>query len=226
MAILLFSASALHAQSALSASEIYQKLLQAQEQQAFLSCDIVREEIQAQGAAQRVTGTLEVASGGRAMLLMTVPSRQLALSDGHTLWVEMSDVKQVMKYNADQLKQSGNFFLDLTSSIRHYAKLSLKRLIVPGPGFDDTKVFALEIMPLDAASAGFQSMKVWVDKDAWLVRQVELKLGGVDTRVQFENIHVVTKEQEENGAQTADPKLFKYQVPKGYEVYDLGAMQQ
>src|SRR5438034_601132 len=134
---LFFAALSLHASPAktvqLTALEVYENVLKAQKQQASVECEIVGEEIHAgvSGTAQGVTGTLKVASGGKAWLEMTVPSHQLAVSDGKALYVEMSDVKQVMKYDAVQLKKSGNFFLDLGSSIRHYAKASLKRLIVP-----------------------------------------------------------------------------------------------
>jgi outer membrane lipoprotein-sorting protein len=208
----------------LTALEVYENVLKAQKRQAALECTIVREEIRT-GAPEKVTGTLKTAAGGLAWLEITVPSRQLAVSDGKALYVELSDVKQVMKYDAQQLKKGGNFFLDLGSSISHYAKQSLKRLILPGEGFDAKKIYALELMPLDAAQAGFDRMRVWVDKDAWLVRQVELKLGGVDTRVSFQDIKVLSLEQAAKGAKAPDPKLFKYKAPKGYEVFDLASMQ-
>jgi outer membrane lipoprotein-sorting protein len=213
------------AQPGMTALEVYEKVLKAQQQQASLSCRIVKEELRGAGAPLAVTGTLEVEAGGKAYLEMTVPSRQLAVSDGRTLWVEMSDVKQVMKYNAEQLRQGGNFFLDLGSSIRYYAKASLKRLVEPGPGFDEAHTAALELMPLDPAAAGFERMRVWVDRDGWLVRQVELKVGGVDTRVRFEDVHVVTKAEAGEGHKVPSAARFKYQPPKGYEVFDLGSMQ-
>lgn len=209
----------------LSAIEVYDNVLKAQKRQASLECQVIRHEIKGEGAASAVTGTLKAAAGGRAWLEMTVPSRQLAVSDGKTLFVEMSDVKQVMKYDARQLKKSGNFFLDLGSSIQHYASASLKRLIEPGRGFDEAKTAALELMPLDAQTAGFDRMRVWVDRKDWMVRQVELKLGGVDTRVTFEDVKIVTKAEAERGAKTPDARFFKYSPPKGYEVFDLASMQ-
>jgi outer membrane lipoprotein-sorting protein len=207
-----------------SAREVYDHLLKAQEAQAYLSCTIVKEEIQSGGVSQRVTGTLEVASGGKAYLEMTMPSRQRAISDGQTLWVEMSDVKQVMKYNAEQLRQSGNFFLDLEASVRHYAKTSLKRLVLPGNDFAGQAVSTLELMPLDPDKAGFEKMRLWVDQGTWQVLQVELSLSGVDTRVRFENLKVLSKVELAQGAKIPDPERFTYQVPKGYEVFDLGSM--
>src|SRR5258708_1677242 len=60
----------------LTALEVYENVLKAQKQQASLECQIVREEMKAGGAAQGVTGTLRVASGGKAWLEMTVPSRR------------------------------------------------------------------------------------------------------------------------------------------------------
>ena len=227
---LIVAALSLHAAPAkplqLTALEVYENVLKAQKKQAALSCEVVREEVKGKDSAQRVTGTLKTAAGGKAWLEMTVPSRQLAISDGKALYVELSDVKQVMKYDAEQLKKGGNFFLDLGSSIRFYAKASLKRLIVAGEGFDEKKSCALELLPLDAESAGFERMRVWVDKEGWLIRQVELKTGSVDTRVRFENIEVVTKAEAEAGKKLPNPKLFKYAPPKGYEVFDLASMQK
>ena len=231
---LLLLAAALHAKKAeLSAVEAYENVMKAQKTQVSLVCHVVREELKdaaagvsgSAGVASSVTGTLKVASGGKAWLEMTVPSRQLAVSDGTALYVEMSDVKQVMKYDAAQLRKSGNFFLDLGSSIRHYAEASLKRLIVPGEGFDESKVLALELMPLNASEAGFERMRVWVDRKDWLVRQVELKLGGVDTRVKFEEVQVLSKADLAGGKAGLPASLFKYKAPKGYEVFDMTSMQ-
>jgi outer membrane lipoprotein-sorting protein len=210
----------------LTALEVYEKVLKAQQQQAFLSCIITKEELKGGASAQQVSGTLEVAAGGKANLLITQPSRQLMVSDGHWLYMEMSDVKQVMKYDAEQLKRGGNFFLDLGSSIQHYAKASLKRLIVPGDGFDPKDYEALELMPLDPKGAGFQRMRVWVARDGWVVRQVELKLEGVDTRVRFDSLKIITKADLDKGKAPLDGALFKYSPPKGYEVFDLSSMQQ
>src|SRR5688572_249945 len=97
----------------LTALEVYENVLKTQKKQASLECDIVREELKGTVAAQKVTGTLKTLRGGKAWLEISAPSRQLLVSDGKALYVELSDVKQVMKYDAVQLKKGGNFFLDL-----------------------------------------------------------------------------------------------------------------
>jgi outer membrane lipoprotein-sorting protein len=148
---------------ALTALEVYENVLRAQRGQAALSCEISREE-PGQDGMQRVSGTLKTLAGGRARLEITVPSYQLMVSDGKSLYVELAEARQVMRYDAAQLRKSGNFFLDLGSSIRHYAKASLKRLIPVGEGFDEKKVSALELMPLKPEEAGFERMRVWVDR--------------------------------------------------------------
>jgi outer membrane lipoprotein-sorting protein len=209
----------------MTALEVYEKVLKAQKDQAALECRIVREDLKAQGEAQKVSGTLKVAAGGKARLDITFPSRQLVVSDGKALYIQMDDVKQVMKYDAQQLKKGGNFFLDLGSSIRFYAKASLKRLIEAGPGFDPAKTAALELMPLDPRAAGFERMRVWVDRGEWLVRRVELKVGGVDTRVSFEKVLAVTRAEAAKGAKVPPDSEFRYAAPKGYEVFDLASMQ-
>jgi outer membrane lipoprotein-sorting protein len=209
-----------------TAIEVYQQVLLAQKKQASFQCDIIREEKRKDGAASSVTGTLKVASGGRAWLEIGQPSRQLAVSDGKKLWVQLDDVKQVMQYDALQLRKGGNFFLDLGSSIQHYAEASLKRLIVPGEGFDVSRTAALELMPLHPDEAGFESMRVWVDRENWLVKQVELKLGGVDTRVRFENPKLVTKAEAQSGQKKPlEASEFRYKPPQGYQVFDLAGMQ-
>ena len=208
-----------------TALEVYENVMKAQKSQAALECRVVREETGGEGGPSRVTGTLKVASGGRALLDIPLPSPQRAISDGKTLFVELSDVKQVMKYNAEQLRQSGNFFLDLGASIKHYARASLKRLIEPGEGFDEAKISALELMPLKPQEAGFESMRVWVAKDGWLIRQVSLKLGKVDTKVSFDQITVTSKADIESGKKPGlDKKIFRYSPPKGWQVFDLMTM--
>ena len=205
----------------LNAEQVFKKLLKAQDAEVSLECLIIRSQIpQNGGVATRVTGTLKVAAGGKAFLEIKKPTPQKIVSDGKILWMEMSDVKQVMKYDAAQLREGGNFFLDLASSIRHYAKFSLKRLILPGPGFDADSSTALELMPTNPKEAGFDRMQVWVDTNAWVVRQVTLTLGGVENRVQFEDIHVGRDPKK-----TLPSKTFKYKAPKDYQVFDLISMQ-
>lgn len=205
----------------LNAEQVFKRLLKAQDSQVSLECLIIRSQIPENGGvATRVTGTLKVASGGKALLEIKKPSPQKIVSDGKVLWVEMADVKQVMKYDAVQLREGGNFFLDLASSVRHYAKVSLKRLILPGVGFDPRYTNALELMPTDPKEAGFDRMQVWVDNRDWVVRQVTLTLGGMENCVQFERIRV-----ERNPKKALPSGVFKYSPPKGYQVFDLISMQ-
>lgn len=69
-------------------------------------------------------------------------------------------------------------------------------------------------------------MRVWVDHDGWVVRRVNLKLGGADTTVRFEDIKRVTrKDVREGKAMPIPKKAFAYTPPKGFEVFDLSSMQ-
>lgn len=164
--------------------------------------------------------------GGLALLEMRTPGVEKAVSDGKHLWVELPDVKQVIKYDALKLRESGNFFLDLASSVRYYARESVKRLIPEGQGFDPARTSALEIRPLKAVEAGFERLRVWVDHQDWVVRQVALKLGGLDTTVRFEKIHRVTQKDLAQGRKPAlDRRLFLYQPPPGFQVFDLASME-
>ena len=129
--------------------------------------------------------------GGLARLDIQKPKPGLILSDGKSLWVELPEVNQVMRYNAAKLKESGNFFLDLPSSIRHYAKASQRRLFpARAEGFDPTRVCALELLPLHPSQAGFERLRVWVDEDRWAVLRVQLDYGGTRSDVRFDDIKI------------------------------------
>jgi outer membrane lipoprotein-sorting protein len=205
------------------ATEVFDKVLAAQESLAWTQADIVKEE-RAAGDKKTVVskGHLSSKPGGFARLELTAPSAGLIVSDGRSLWVELPEVQQVMRYSAAKLKQSGNFFLDLAPTIRHYSLSSYRRLIVPGPGFDPDKVSALELQPLKPAQAGFEKLRVWVDQEHWSIVQVRLDYGGTQSTVKFSHRQSVSKEAvAKDPSLDLDPKLFDYKAPKGFEVFDL-----
>lgn len=206
-----------------SADEVFAKMLEAQEAQAFYESQVEKSEGPIGKPAASVSkGTLKAQPGAKARMEITSPSAGLIVSDGKHLWVELGEVKQVMKYDATRLIASGNFFLDLASSVRHYSKAAYKRLIVPGKGFDPAKVTALELLPKRPEAAGFERLRVWVDHERWTVLRVLLDYGGTRSDVRFSGIKVTGKD-----ALAKDPKLapakglFDYKPPKGFEVFDL-----
>jgi outer membrane lipoprotein-sorting protein len=205
------------------ATEVFEKVLAAQESLAWSSAEITEEE-RAKGEKKATIskGKLISAQGGLAHLELTLPSKGLIVSDGKSLWVELPEVSQVMKYSAAKLRQSGNFFLDLAPTIRHYSKASYRRLIVPGPGFDPNTVSALELQPLKPQQAGFERLRVWVDQDNWTILQVRMDYGGTQSLVTFEKIKAATKDAvAKDPKRDVDPKLFEYKAPKGFEIFDL-----
>jgi outer membrane lipoprotein-sorting protein len=205
------------------ATEVFEKVLAAQESLAWSSAEITKEE-RAKGEKKATIsrGKLISKQGGLARLELTVPSKGLILSDGQHLWVELPEVAQVMKYSAAKLRQSGNFFLDLAPTIRHYSKASYRRLIVPGPGFDPNTTSALELQPLKPQQAGFERLRVWVDQDNWTILQVRMDYGGTQSKVTFEKIRAATKDAvAQDPTRDVDPKLFQYKAPKGFEIFDL-----
>lgn len=206
-----------------TASQVFSHLLTALESQAAYQAEVVKEEGPVKGKPTSVTqGRLRTAQGARARMEIRKPSKGLMVCDGKQLWVELPEVEQVMRYDADKLKASGNFFLDLASSVRHYAQAAYKRLIVPGEGYDEAQVTALELLPKDSAAAGFERMRVWVDHRRWTVLRVLMDLDGVRSDVRFSKIKITGKDAAE-----ADPKLlpapktFEYRPPQGWEVFDL-----
>ncbi len=212
-----------------TATQVFQKMLQAQESQLALSAKVWKDDRDPARpkAAASVSGTLRTLPGGLARLDLTWPKQGLVLSDGKALWVELPEVKQVMKYDAKRMRDSGNFFMDLASSIQHYAKASLKRLVLVGPDFDASKVTALQMDPDDPRKAGFESLRVWVDHQRWVILRVALVHGGTETIIRFENIKIqrkgvpLLKDGSSLGKDELSPELFKYTPPKGYETFDL-----
>ena len=198
-----------------TAPEVFQEMLKAQESQGWYQATVVKREGPVGVSPTTVSrGVLRVAPGGRARLDISEPAPGGIASNGKRLWVELTEVGQVMSYDAAKLKESGNFFLDLPSSIRHYAKASQRRLIVPGPGFDAAQVSALELLPLHPDKAGFQRLQVWVDENRWVVLRVLMDYGGTRSDVRFESIQTGAKAP-------LDETLFQYKPPKGFEVFDL-----
>ena len=206
-----------------TASEVFDQMLKAQEGRAWWTAKVVKVEGPIKGNKTTSSeGLFSVKPGGLARLDIQKPSPGLILSDGKLLWVELTEVSQVMRYNAAKLKESGNFFLDLPSSIRHYAKASQRRLFVPGEGFNPAQVCALELLPLHPSQAGFERLRVWVDEDRWAVLRVQLDYGGTRSDVRFDDIKIGERAAVAAGTvKDLDPALFHYQPPKGFEIFDL-----
>jgi len=205
------------------ATEIFDKVLAAQDAQAWMQAEVVNQERAAgEKTAQISKGLLRTQPGGLARLELMEPAQGLILSDGKHLWVELPEVEQVMRYSSAKLRQSGNFFLDLAPTIRHYSKTSYRRLVVPGPGFDPERVSALELQPLKPAQVGFERLRVWVDTQTWGILQVRLDYGGTRSLVKFNKRQAVSKDAlAADPTLGLDPKLFTYKAPKGFEVFDL-----
>ena len=208
-----------------TAPQVFDKVLKAQESMAWMQADATKVEgpIGAKAKDLSLTkGRLQSQPGGLARLDISAPSKGLILADGKSLWVELSEVEQVMKYDARKLAASGNFFLDLASSIRHYSKASQRRLIPAGEGFDASRVTALELQPLKPQQAGFERLRVWVDEKDWVVLRVLMDYGGTRSDIRFEGVKVLGKDALAKDPKLGlDPALFKYKPPKGYEVFDL-----
>jgi outer membrane lipoprotein-sorting protein len=206
-----------------TASEVFERMLAAQESRAWTRAELVKEEGPIGQAPVSVTrGLLQTKPGGLARLQIKKPSPGLIVCDGKRLFVELAEVQQVMQYDAAKLKASGNFFLDLASSIRHYAQAGYKRLFVPGKAFDAAKVTAIELLPKKPDAAGFERLKVWIDMERWVVLQVQLDYGGTRSKAVFSRIQAPSKDELAQGkVKDLDAALFGYKAPKGYEVFDL-----
>jgi outer membrane lipoprotein-sorting protein len=207
-----------------TAGDVFQGMLDAQDKLNWMQADIVKtEQVIGSTKAPTVTrGRLVSKHGGRARLVISDPAPGLILADGKRLWVELPQVSQVMCYDEAKLAASGNFFLDLASSIRHYAKASIKRRFQPGDDYDSARVSALEMVPTHPRQAGFESLRVWVDDKRWVVLRVEMEYGGTRSDVTFKNIQILSNRAvRADPGQALAPTLFEYTPPKGYEVFNL-----
>jgi outer membrane lipoprotein-sorting protein len=214
--------------------DVLQSLLEAQDRRAWTTADVVKIE-QNLGAPEAKGGdkgdykqesapsqSRMTASGSRARLEIRTPAAGLIVADGKHLWVELPQVDQVYRYDQAQMAASGNFFLDLASSIRHYAKGSVKRRFRPGPGYDETRVSAFELVPLRREPGGFERMRVWVDTRRWVVLRVQLDSGGSRSDIEFSHIQVMSWRGLRADPGQALPKdIFKYTPPKAFEVFKI-----
>ena len=218
----LISESALTAKG-LTPRVILEKIVKAQESQAAFFCEVRREEWAeaAPNTVRRVYGTLRIKSGGKARFEILQPAKQLLVCDGKNLWMVFPEAKQVMRQSAETLKTSGQFFLDLASSIRYYSRISQARQVPAGKDFDPRAVTCLELTPKDPAAAGFEKAEIWVDRGRWVVLQALLTSGGNLVRARFINIKTATQAQvKKNPRLNLGEGFFNYKPPEGYEVFD------
>jgi outer membrane lipoprotein-sorting protein len=93
--------------------------------------------------------------------------------------------------------------------------------LVPDKEFDKRTTSALEIVPKDAAAAGFDKVRVWVDRNRWQVLQALLTSSGSVVKARFLGIKTATKAQvRKNPALNLPNNLFTFKTPEGYEVFD------
>ena len=219
--------------------DVLQSLLEASDRRAWTTAQVDKIEMnlgptgdakgKAKGAApggaqgeSPSSRSLMTASGSRARLEIQTPAPGLIVADGKHLWVELPQVDQVYRYDQAQMAASGNFFLDLASSIRHYAKGSVKRRFRPGDGYDETRVSAFELVPLRREPGGFERMRVWVDTRRWVVLRVQLDSGGTRSDIRFSHIQVMSwKGLRADPGQALPKGIFKYTRPKAFEVFKI-----
>jgi outer membrane lipoprotein-sorting protein len=210
-----------------TAQQVFDKMVGADKRREVLMANITRSERTkiggSKGKSKTVSGTLVVRKGGYARLNIIKPASQKLMTNGKVLWMELSEVEQVYRLSTAQMKNSGNFFLDLGGTIRFYAKNGLKRLIPPGGNFDTTQVVALELLPEDAEKSGFDTMRVWVDTGRWVILRAMLKSKTADVGVSFDKIRTFgTKGAKKNGySLKLDKRYFRYSAPKNFEIFDL-----
>jgi outer membrane lipoprotein carrier protein len=147
-------------------------------------------------------------------LMMKKPNRyriesehQTLVTDGTTVWSYSPVNKQVI---VDRYKENQNslspeqFLLNLPSN--YYAS------ILGSDQADGTSLVALRLVPKDDQSF-VRSMKVWVEKETWVVRKVEL-VDVNDTQTVY-TVHDVRLNTNIQGS------AFAFSPPSGTEVVDL-----
>jgi outer membrane lipoprotein-sorting protein len=210
-----------------TAQEVFDKMVDAEDRREALIADITRTERrkigEGQGKTNTVKGNLVVRKGGYARLNITEPAPQRLVTNGKVLFMELPEVEQVYKLSTSKMKESGNFFLDLGGTIRFYAENSLKRLIPPGGKFDTKVVMAIELIPKDAETSGFDAMRVWVDTGRWVILRAVLESKTADVGVSFDKIQTFgLKSAKDKGYELKlDKRYFRYSPPDNFEVFDL-----
>jgi outer membrane lipoprotein-sorting protein len=202
-----------------TAGDVFQAMLEAEDHRAWLQAEVDKSEQPAdlKKEPKHTLGHLVAKNGGKARLVIDAPAAGLIVADGKHLWVELPQVEQVMCYDQARLAASGNFFLDLASSIRHYAKASIKRRFE-----DASRVSALEMVPEQPRKAGFERLRIWVDDHRWVVLRVQMEYGGTRTDIRFKDIQVMSlRGLRADPGQALAGELFQYKAPKGYEVFNL-----
>lgn len=201
--------------------QVLDQLLKTQKDQAVMTCRLRREQKGALlgGSGVKVLeGRLQWKRGGKARLEVDKPSRQLMVSDGKAVWMEVPEARQVLRQDASQLRSAGQFFLDLASSIRYYSKNSHLHGLAAGKEFK-ADVQAFELVPRDPAKLGFDRMKVWVEKSRGQIVQVVLESEGMEIKVGFDAVKAHTlAEVAAHPSLDLPESLFRYKVPPGYEV--------
>jgi outer membrane lipoprotein-sorting protein len=210
-----------------TAQEVYDKMVDSEERREALIAEITRTEKRKVGEgeakANTIKGHLVVRKGGYARLDITQPAPQRLVTNGKVLYMELSEMEQVYKLSTSKMKESGNFFLDLGGTIRYYAENSMKRLIPPGGKFDTAQVMAIELVPKDAETSGFDAMRVWVDTGRWVILRAVLESKTADVGVSFDKIQTfgVKAAKEMAYELKLDKRFFRYSPPDEFEVFDL-----
>ncbi|MGH7443217.1 MAG: LolA family protein [bacterium] len=209
------------------AREIIRRLLVEQDRRYWTRTEVIKVEqnLDRHGkprGPRSTTRGLLTTSGDKARLQIRGPAKGLIVADGKYLWVELPQVAQVYRYDQASLAASGNFFLDLASSIRHYAQVGLPRRIPPGRGYNPERVEALELLPKPGAEAGFRRLRVWVNVRRWVVLRVLLDYGGLRDDIRFPGVQAMSYPGLRADPGQALPKsLFHYRRPRGYQVFKM-----
>lgn len=209
-----------------TAGDVLQALLEAQDHRAWTKAEMVKTELSLSAGAGREGGTVTrgtlITSGIRARLVIRRPAPGLIVANGRHLWVDLPQVAQVYRYSQARLSASGNFFLDLASSIRHYARDSVKRRFHPGAAYDESRVSAFELTPTRSSNAGFRRLRVWVDTRRWVVLRAQMDYGASRDDIDFTDIQTMSRRALRANPRRALPKgLFKYHRPKRYELFNM-----
>ncbi len=213
-----------------SPGDLIRRLLAAQDSRYWTRAGVVKVERRLD-ARDRPRGRAQVTRGrllcarGKARLRITAPAKGLVVADGRHLWVELPQVGQVYRYDQARLAAGGNFFLDLASSIRHYAALGKPRPARLGPGFNPDWDQALVLTPRRGAVADFRRLKVWVNVRRWVVLRVVLDRAGVRDDIDFPGVRAMSA-----AGLRADPgqrlrkDAFRYRPPRRYQVFDMDGL--
>jgi outer membrane lipoprotein-sorting protein len=191
----------------LTAEEACQKVEEAQSAAKDVQMDLnmdVKDTLS--GSSQSMKGKIQIKSPDLVYVHYTQPTEQFLYIGGSLVQMYQPDQKMVYQQRGGKTNNSAPVYVGVGKQLEKYAKISKVSFIK-----DSDSEVGLLFKPLDALSAGFDTMKVYIHKKDWWPYQMEVETPSTLTKAKFSNFSF---------NQGLSDSLFHFTVPKGVRVVD------